>query len=117
MLLRTTPRAILNFRIFDHFTTKLLDPDFPKPIQSRGLESKSWFAKFVVPTKYLIRETNKSQGNFIAEIVDAKEKSVIGRVFINLGSYSYPIAKKTVIPHKYKKYILAEKSKKVTFRA
>lgn len=52
----------------------------------------------------------KAQGNFIVDLVDAKEKSVIGRIFINLGSYGYPIAKKVVIPHKYKKKIFADKT-------
>lgn len=104
--------SFITFRIMDHFTTKMLDPEFPKPITSRGFESKSTFAKFHVPTKYLLRDKMKAQGNFIAEIVDAKDKSVIGRVFINLGSYSYPIAKKTTVPHKYKKRIMAEMREK-----
>ena len=60
--------------------------------------------------KYLLRDTTKAQGNFIVDLVDSNEKNVIGRIFLNMGSYGYPIAKKVTIPHKYKKKILVEKT-------
>lgn len=106
----------INFRIMDHYTTKFLDPDFSKPVKMHGFESKSTFGKFKVPMKYLIREKTKAQGNFIAELVDSKEKCVVGRVFLNLGSYGYPIAKKTVLPHKFKKVVYADKPTKQKVR-
>jgi hypothetical protein len=74
-----------------------------------GFEGKWAFAKFKVPMKYLVREENKAQGNFVVEMVDPKETCVIGRIFINIGTYGYPIAQKTKLHRHYKKSILSEK--------
>ena len=77
-----------------------------------GFEGKTPFAKFRVPMKYLVREENKAQGNFVVELVDPKETLVIGRVFINIGTYGYPIAQKTKLHKHYRKSILSEKPTK-----
>ena len=68
----------------------------------------SVFAKFYIPLRYLLRSGLKSQTNLITDVVDPKQKNIIGQIYLNLGSYGYQIANKHNIGSKYKKKIMVD---------